>query len=260
MSCVSDRWKIENGVRQGGVLSGLFFCIYLDSLIDTIASLKYGCKLGLHDSSIIAYADDIVLLAPSLTSLKFLIDTASTEARKLKLDFNDKKSKYMLFSNNKTKNYNTTNTDVKINGKNIENVSSFKYLGYILTNTLSNSDDIARSRNKFYSEFNFLLRHFHFADTNVKLFLFKQYCLQLYGCELWYCNDRSLSGLRQFAIGYHKAIKKILDISYHKSNHYSCQEAKLLTFKHLLNSSKINAAIRLFSRPCEFIRKLSVFY
>ena len=259
MSSMSDKWKIENGVRQGGVLSGLFFCIYMDSLIDTVASLKYGCKLGIHDSSIIVYADDIVLLAPSLTSLQFLIDKASKEARELKLNFNDKKSKFMLFCNNKNNKDNTAITDVKIDGKKIENVTSFKYLGYMITNTLSNSDDIARARNKFYRDFNFLLRSFHFADTNVKLFLFKQYCLQLYGCELWFCNGRSLSDLRQFAIGYHKAIKKILGISYHESNHYSCQEAKLLIFKHFLNSSKINAAIRIFSRPCEFIKKVSSF-
>ena len=33
----SEKWKIRNGVRQGGVLSGLFFNIYIDSLINKIS-------------------------------------------------------------------------------------------------------------------------------------------------------------------------------------------------------------------------------
>ena len=60
----SKEWRICNGVRQGGVLSGLLFCIYINSMLNKESKLKIGCKLGLHASNIIAYADDIVLLAP----------------------------------------------------------------------------------------------------------------------------------------------------------------------------------------------------
>ena len=39
-SVFSEEWKINNGVRQGGVLSGLLFNIYINSLIEKISSLK----------------------------------------------------------------------------------------------------------------------------------------------------------------------------------------------------------------------------
>ena len=56
-------------------------------------------------SNIIAYADDIVLLAPSATGLQLLIDIAFNEAHGLELKFNVLKSKCMVFSSfgNKTK-------------------------------------------------------------------------------------------------------------------------------------------------------------
>ena len=257
MSCHSERWKIKNGVRQGGVLSGLFFGVYINSVIDSVASLKYGCRLGIHDTSIIVYADDIVLLAPSRTGLQFLIDVTCKETKRLKLEVNELKSKFMLFSNTSNDYDNLIN--VKIDGKQIDSVTTYKYLGFLITSSLNNMEDITRARNKFYSEFNFLLRHFNFADSYVKLFLFKQYCLQIYGSELWFRNDRSLSGLKQFAVGYHKAIKKILGLSYHESNHYSCQEANMLVFSHYINKIKTMTASRLFLHPCDYFKKIFTF-
>ena len=81
-NCLSNEWKLSNGVRQGGVLSGILFCIYIDSLIDKISQMKVGCKLELVRSNFIAYADDIVLSAPSRDALKLLLLEAHLEVSK----------------------------------------------------------------------------------------------------------------------------------------------------------------------------------
>ena len=133
-------------------------------------------------------------------------------------------------------------------------------LGFIITNSLNNINDINRAKSKFYVEFNSLLRKFSFADKKVKLFLFKQYCLQFYGPELWFGCSKSLKAGHQFAVGYHKAIKKLLGFSYHESNHYACQEAGLYMFEHLVNKIKISFASRVLSRPCSFIAKTLDYY
>ena len=104
-----------------------------------------------------------------------------------------------------------------------------------------------------------VLRKFSFTGKEVLLYLFKQYCLQFYGCELWIDSYRSLSALKQFSVGYHKAIKKIINVSYHESNHYACQEAQLYTFEHLVNKSKISMAFRLMKNPCQFFIKIKDF-
>ena len=209
------------------------------------------------NSNIIAYADDIVLLAPSATSLQMLIDIANNEAITLKLKFNQNKTKCMIFRHSGNKS--ASLKCFRIGEQPLEFVTTFKYLGYIVQNNLCNSGDINSNRSKFYFEFNYLLRKFSFANVNVKLFLFKQYCLQFYGSELWFNNRRALTNLKHFSVGYHKVIKKILGISYHESNHYACQEAHLLTFEHLINKSKIFGVYRLISCPCNFIMKAADF-
>ena len=146
-----------------------------------------------------------------------------------------------------------------LEGEPIQFVTTFKYLGSIIQNDLRDNEDIDNTRNKFYKEFNCLLRKFHFVGKDVLLYLFKQYCLQLYGAELWIRDNKSVRNLKQFAIGYHKAIKKILKVSTHESNHYVCQEAGLHTFEHFVNKQKIFAGLRFMTNPCDFIIKTSTF-
>lgn len=253
----SDEWSICNGVRQGGVLSGLFFNIYIDSLLDKISNSKFGCRLGIIASNIIAYADDIVLLAPSPHSLQMLIDVAYDEACLLELSFNYSKSKCLIFKHSRDRR-DPVGTFV-IGNSSIEVVTTFKYLGYMLNNRLTNVDDISKTRDRFYKEFNCILRKFSFADIRVKLFLFKSYCIHLYGCELWFYNHQSLSCLKSFAVAYHKAIKKLLDLSYHESNHFACQEAQLLTFENLINKMQIFNVLRVIDGSCNFIGRVSGF-
>ena len=250
----SHEWLVCNGVRQGGVLSGFLFYVYINDILNELSDLGIGCKLGIQCSNVIAYADDLVLLAPSATSLQSLLNNVDTELSKLELELNDTKSKVMIFSSrNQVSN---VSRPITMGSKPLQIVRSIKYLGYEIVNDLDNSKDVDCRRSKFYSEFNQVLRKFSDLDKNVKLFLFKQYCLQIYGAELWFGRNVSHSSLKQFGVGYHKAIKKIIGVSYHESNHYSCQEAQALTFEHYINSIKFNFFFRLCMFPCNFMKKV----
>lgn len=255
-SCFSSEWKVGNGVRQGGVLSGLFFNIYINSVLSKISKLKAGCSLGIMKSNIIAYADDIVLIAPSRKALQYLVDEAFLEAFNLELGFNFSKSKSMIFYSKGKKRICKIDKLVEIDGHLIDNVESIKYLGYYLSSTLDNADDINRVKSKFYVDFNVILRKFNSAHRDVKLYLFKQYCLQFYGSELWFGGEKRKSIMRQFGVGFHKAVKKLLGFSSHESNHFACQEANILMFNHLVNKLKVNATLRFFTKPCAFISKI----
>ena len=254
---ISESFIISNGIRQGGVLSGLLFNLYIDCILDKLSAMRIGCRLGIVNSNVIAYADDIVLLAPSAASLQLLMNMANQFALSLKLMFNEEKTKCMVFTKCRSK------TDIvrkfMIENKEIQIVTTITYLGFKLQSNMNDSEDIYRVLNKFYKDFNCLLRRFSFTDKQVFLYLFKQYCLQFYGSELWIGSCRSLNALKQFSVGYHKAIKKIINVSYHESNHYACQEAHLFTFEHLVNKSKIATAFRLMKNPCEFFMKIKDF-
>ena len=62
----SDKWNLERGVRQGGILSAFLFCAYLDDILGSMKKCIYGCKLGINLINCIAYADDVVLMASTL--------------------------------------------------------------------------------------------------------------------------------------------------------------------------------------------------
>ena len=42
----SDYFVAVNGVKQGGVLSPLLFCVYLDGLLIALSKSKVGCFIG----------------------------------------------------------------------------------------------------------------------------------------------------------------------------------------------------------------------
>ena len=63
------------GVKQGDHNSPLFFNLYLNDLLESINHLSNGIKLGGLNISILAYADDIVLISDSKSKLQHQINT-----------------------------------------------------------------------------------------------------------------------------------------------------------------------------------------
>ena len=63
MGHVSQFFNLIAGVRQGGVLSPLFFAIFIDQLVERVKSLNVGCNISTVCCSIFLYADDILLVA-----------------------------------------------------------------------------------------------------------------------------------------------------------------------------------------------------
>ena len=48
-----------------------------------------------------------------------------------------------------------------------------------------NDKDVTDAVHTVYSRFNSLMFKFHSANSELKYFLFKTYCMALYECQLW---------------------------------------------------------------------------
>ena len=70
---VSSSFSAKNGVKQGGVLSPRLFNIYLDELLYKLKQSRLGCYYGKDFVGSLAYADDVLLMSPTLGSLNGLL-------------------------------------------------------------------------------------------------------------------------------------------------------------------------------------------
>jgi len=75
-------------------------------------------------------------------------------------------------------------------------VTTFKYLGNTLNDNLRDNDNIQREVKNMYVRTNILLRKFGECSFNVKLKLFRNYCLCFYDIAL--LHSYSLSSLNKF--------------------------------------------------------------
>ncbi len=76
-------------------------------------------------------------------------------------------------------------------------------------------------------------------------YLFKSHCLSFYYLELWAGYSDSKSTFRNAAVTYHKAIKRIRNLSYREGNHVVCETFNMRKFKHFVNVKTISFAFRL---------------
>ena len=124
---LGEWFVIEAGVRQGGILSPTFYCIYVDDLVNILRNAGVGCYIRNLFMSLLLYADDMCLLAPSLKGLQRLLLMTETYCNTWDIMLNLRKSKNMQFGKKVD-----SLPFLQLDGNNLEWVESWTYLGVTL--------------------------------------------------------------------------------------------------------------------------------
>lgn len=183
----SSVFNIVNGVKQGGVISPVLFCVYVDDLLCMLAKSNVGCYIGTYFLGALAYADDIVLLAPTASAMRSMLRLCDSYAFEYKIVFNASKSKCIRFAPKKcgrSLSLSATPT-FYVNNHVIEYVDQWPHLGHVISSDLDDKHDIMKSRNTLVGQINNVLCFFGKLDSVVKMRLLVNYCYSLYGCCLW---------------------------------------------------------------------------
>ena len=177
---VSEYFLAVNGVKQGAILSPILFCVYIDNLLILLSKSGVGCHIGGYFLGALAYADDIVLLAPSPTAMRKLLQLCESYASDFSITFNSSKSKCLLVKPLNFRNYSECTFYLDNNA--IDNVSSFLHLGHSISADIRSLDDndIASKCAIFIEQVNSLLAYFKHLSSTVKFRLFMSYCTSFF--------------------------------------------------------------------------------
>ena len=206
----SASFEIRNGVKQGGILSPILFCIYFDSLLCELTKAGVGCYIGDFFVGALAYADDIVLLAPSLNAMRTMLNVCDRFAIEYDVVFNADKSKCLVIKPSRTRlNSESVLPNFSIGGNIIEVVHKWPHLGHIVSDTMSDKADIVSRRGSLIGQINNVLCHFGSLDAVTKVQLVKAYCTSFYGSELWDLWDSEIESVCKALRSGQRAIWKL---------------------------------------------------
>lgn len=239
--------KCNIGVKQSFPLSPTLFGIYIDKLEGCLEEVGYaGTILDGIVIILLLYADDIVLLTRCPFDLDKQLILLKDFCSTMGMTVNTNKTKVMIIKSKKD-----TYANFMYDNSNLEEVSSYKYLGIDIHHKLNWNYSIEKRINGGWKTY-FGLEN-NCETTNLvmwdrKKFLFETLVTPviLYGCEVWGCNIskeswRKIEQTQECFITYDLKIKSntpypILLIEVGISPIGSLAMTRLLLYKHKLNN------------------------
>ena len=131
----------------------------------------------------LGYTDNIVLVAPSLSSLKQMINIYEEFTKCHSIVFNSLKTKLLCFNLDSLSEVSPRYQ----NGVQISIVEHEKHLGNYVSTNISDRNIIANVCD-LYQRSNLLISDFRVCDSQTLDCLHKTYCMHMYGSELWNLN------------------------------------------------------------------------
>ena len=186
-SVYSRFFKIDYGVRQGSVLSPSLFAVYIDDIVNSLSVSQR--------HFIILYADDILIMAPSVTELQKIISMCEHELQLLDMMINVNKSCCLRIGPR----YAVNCTDILTHdGHPIPWVDSVRYLGVFIVQSSKFKCSLDNAKRSFHRSVNAIFSKIgRSASEEVFLQLVSSKCLPvlLYALEVCPLNKADLCSL-----------------------------------------------------------------
>ena len=237
---VSDAFNMGNGIKQGSALSPILFNIYIHELNEKLSLSKIGCHIDGTCFNHLAYADDLALLAPSAKALNKLLSLCEEFAEEHYVIFSPTKTVCMVV--HPAGRRLDVAPNVYLKDVSLKFVSSFKYLGHILTSDGYDDQDIQRETRSMYARGNLLHRRFYFLSKEIKCCLFRAFCYGMYTNALW--STYRQSALQKIKVCYNNMLRKLVGITPWTSVRPFCAVNNVSSFGERRRSSAYSLMVR----------------
>lgn len=143
---LSKKFRCDRGLGHGDTLACTLFNLAVEDVIRDAGINTIGTIYN-KSVQIVAYADDVCIIARTLSAMKDASSSLELAARKMGLKISESKTKYM------TSDARQTNPTIQVGNYIFEKVNKFKYLGSVITTNNNLSQEVIQrlaSANKSY--------------------------------------------------------------------------------------------------------------
>ena len=200
----SNIFNTTNGIRQGGVISPILFCIYIDELLLRLERKGSGCWVGKYFYGAIGYADDLTLLSPSIAGLRDLLNVCEEFSNEYDVKYNPDKTVCMLFSKKQH-----VVDNVKLNGKALMWVKNVKHLGNYLDSDMTETTEIRMKRSDLAYRVNHVIATLGKCKSDVISKVFNSKCSHFYGAQAWNLEDKNIIN---FQTMWNRSIRRLFEL------------------------------------------------
>ena len=231
---LSVQLTVGSGVRQGSCLSPAVFNAFMNIFITKLKLQGIGCHISTMFIGCLLYADDVILISPSVAGLQAMLDKCSEISRLLSLSFNVSKCHCLVIG----KMFNVDIAPMTLCGKPVEWCNCIKYLGVYLTCSKIVKFDINPCKRAFYAACNSIFMHGSGVDELALLALQESYSLSIlmYAAPALSLSNRQIDELN---VCWNSVIRKLFE--YHRWESVKAVILGLgrLNIKHLIMKRKI---------------------
>ena len=196
---LSEEFPIRNGVRQGAVISPIFFNFYMNNLFNLLKNNGSGCVLSDYYAGCYGYADDLLFLCPSRGGLQEMLDIADKYVSDHNISFSTdpepkkSKTKGIIFTRTALR---FSPAPLLLNGNLLPWIEEAKYLGNVLTSIPDGWSKDAKVKRAQYIERNCEInQEFPTAHPRVKCNINRIYNSSYPGSVLYDLSSDSVSHL-----------------------------------------------------------------
>ena len=215
----SEPFPVDAGVRQGCVLAPVLFNLFLASVTsvadrdvraEDCLTLSYrlmvACSICQHTQSVsildLQYADDAAIVGSTGEGLQRSLNSMARAYGRAGLRINAEKTEVLTQLQNPT-----ITRKLLVDDRELKEVSSFRYLGSVLSDYCDLGEEVQRRIGLAAASFGKLSnRIFHnwSLSLRTKVKVYRAICISilLYGCEAWVPYRRHIRALELFHIRY----------------------------------------------------------